>query len=224
MGIFKRLQDIVSANFNDMIEEWEDPEAMLRQAVREMETAIGESKREVARAMASEKLVLRDLEDNRRQARDWQARAEKAVHARDDSLARRALARRQECDKVVAALEDQAHATGEASQLLRRQLAAMQAKLNEAKRRLGTLTARVKAAEVRAKVQAASGDVHLDQAAFEKFDRLRARVERVEAEAEAMRELECGPHSDSPTGDVPLDDGELGLDAELDALKRKLGS
>src|SRR5437879_1200170 len=108
MGIFKRLQDIVSANLNDMVEQWEEPEPMLRQAVREMESAIGESKGEVARAMASEKLVLRDLEENRRQVRDWQERAEQALRAGDEGLARRALARRLEYEKIGAALEDQA--------------------------------------------------------------------------------------------------------------------
>src|SRR5436190_10392382 len=107
MGIFKRLQDIISANLNDLVDGMENPEAMLKQAVNEMEEAIVISKRDVAKAMATEKLVVRDLEANKQQVRDWQARAEKAVQANDDSLARVALGRKQEYAGVVAALEEQ---------------------------------------------------------------------------------------------------------------------
>src|SRR4051794_26020492 len=166
MGIFKRLQDILSANLNDLVDGMENPEAMLRQAVDEMETAIGESKREVAKAMANEKLVQRDLEANRQLVRDWQARAEKAVQARDDVLARMALGKKQECAGIVSALEEQASAAADTSRLLRQQLDAMQSKLGEATLRLGTLAARLKAAEVRTKVHAAGSDIQLDQAAF----------------------------------------------------------
>jgi phage shock protein A len=223
MGIFKRLQDIISANLNELVDGMENPEAMLRQAVDEMETAIADSKREVAKAMADEKLGQRDLEANRQLVRDWQARAEKAVQARDDALARMALGKKQEYSGIVAALEDQANAAAETTRLLRQQLEAMQNKLGEAKLRLGTLSARFKAAEVRAKVHAAGSDIQLDQAAFRKFDRMRAKVERAEAEAEAMRDLDrslASVGSPEPMG-VPAPP-QSGLDVELEALKRKL--
>ena len=41
MGLFKRVSDIISANLNDLIERFEDPEKMLNQVISEMETAIG---------------------------------------------------------------------------------------------------------------------------------------------------------------------------------------
>jgi phage shock protein A len=224
MGIFKRLQDIISANLNELVDGMENPEAMLRQAVDEMEIAIGESKREVAKAMANEKLVQRDLEANRQLVRDWQARAEKAVQARDDALARMALGKKQEYAGIVSALEEQSTSAAETTVLLRQQLEAMQNKLGEAKLRLGTLSARLKAAEVRTKVHAAGSDIQLDQSAFQKFDRMKAKVERAEAEAEAMRDLDrslASGGSPAPMS-APASRPESGLDAELDALKRKL--
>ena len=184
MGMFKRISDIVSANFNEMVDHWEEPEKMLRQAIREMEITIEESNRSVAKAMASEKLVGKELAENQRQAKEWQTRAETAVAAGDDGLARKALARKQEHDKVAAALSDQHTASQEASVTLRRQLEAMQAKLTDAKRRLGTLAARKKAADVRARVQIGKLDPKLNDDAFAKFDRLREKVEMAEAEAE----------------------------------------
>ena len=222
MGLFRRVSDIISANLNDMMERYEDPEKMLRQAVREMEEAIAVARKETAQAMASGKLVAKGLADHERQDRDWQERAEKAVRAGDDGLARKALARKQEYDKMVAALRDEATAAEEAGRLLRRQLEAMEAKLAEAKRRLGTYVARQKAAQVRARYRLAAGTARLDQGAFEKFDRLREKVERAEAEAEALRELDgdgaAGAGDESDTGGAGPS-----VDAELAALKKKLG-
>jgi DNA repair exonuclease SbcCD ATPase subunit len=115
MGFFKRISDIISANLNEMAEHFEDPETMLRQAIREMEESIGEVTGQTAKAMANEKTLSRELERNRAQSAQWQERAKKAVEAGDDALARKALARKNECEKLVAALEDQLTAAREAS-------------------------------------------------------------------------------------------------------------
>lgn len=220
MGLFQRVGDIISANFNEMIEKYEDPEKMLKQAIREMDTSIAEAKQETAKAMASEKLIQKNLADNERHGMDWQERAQKAVLAGDDAMARKALLRKQEHDKVVAALQDQLSAASEASQTLRHQLEAMQAKLAEAKRRIGTLTARKKAAEVRAKIQNGMADTHMKTDAFEKFDRLREKVDRVEAEAEAFRELDRGSRG-SLDVEPAVEKSDLDVEAELEALKQK---
>lgn len=223
MGLFQRFSDILSANLNEMADRFEDPETMLKQVVREMEASIAEAKQEVVRAMASEKMVKKNLADNERQVREWQQRAEKAVQAGDDALARKALLRRQEHDKIVAALRDQDEAAAQSCQTLRRQLEAMQAKLAEAKRRVGTLAARKKAADVRARTLTGAAAVELDTDAFEKFERLREKVERAEAEADALRELETGLAPEPvPVPEPEAEPAETGVEAELAALRRKI--
>lgn len=222
MGIFKRISDIISANLNELTESFEDPEKMLKQAIREMETSINEVTEQTAKAMANEKTLTRELDRNRQQAGEWKDRATKAVDAGDDDLARRALARKKEHEKLVAALEDQLEAAREASGVLKRQLDAMKAKLSEAKRNHATLAARKRAADFRKRVDAqvagVSTDVETD--AFAKFERLKSKVEQAEAEAEAMAEL----RRSQPVGTAPLDepfDSDLDVDAELAELKRK---
>jgi phage shock protein A len=225
MGIFQRISDIVSANLNDLVEDYEDPEKMLRQVIREMEDAIATAKPDVARAMASQKTVAKELASNEAQVAAWTQRAEKAVEAGDDDLARKAITRKKEYEKIVAALRDQHVAATDASQTLRRQLEAMQAKLKDAQRRLGTLTARQRAAQVRTKAaQAQSGlTPELDQDAFNKFDRLARKVEMAEAEAEAFAELarsERGPAEPAESPELAMED--LDTEAELLALKKKV--
>ncbi|MHC4666592.1 MAG: PspA/IM30 family protein, partial [Planctomycetota bacterium] len=52
MGIFSRISDIISANLNDMVEGFEHPERMLKQAVREMETTIDQALQSTAKTIA----------------------------------------------------------------------------------------------------------------------------------------------------------------------------
>jgi phage shock protein A len=218
MGLFQHFNDIISANLNDMVDQSEDPETMLKQAAREMAAAITEARRDTARAMASEKLVGTELAESERQSRDWGKRAEQAVRAGDDSMARKALSRKQEHDKVSAALGDQTAAAAEVSQTLRRQLEAMQAKLAEATRRLAALVARQKAAEARAKVEGGVGEVEMNGEAFAKTERPRKKVVRVEAEGESLPELDA-----DESGALQDDAADAAVEAELAELKKKLG-
>ena len=40
MGIFKRIKDMISANINDLLEKFEDPEHVIDQMIKEMEETI----------------------------------------------------------------------------------------------------------------------------------------------------------------------------------------
>ncbi len=223
MGVFKRISDIISANLNELTEGFEDPEKMLKQAVREMEETIAEVTNQTAKAMANETTLSRELERNRAQQQQWQARAEKAVEDGNDDLARKAIGRKKEHEQLVTALDDQLGAAQEASANLRRQLAAMKAKLAEGKRNLATLSARKRAADFRKKMetQAAGLAPEVDQNAFAKFDRMKDKVEQAEAEAAAMAELRS-LGANGAAEDVETPDEGLDVSDELAELKRKL--
>src|SRR5258708_35669080 len=96
MGLFQRISDIISANLNDMTEGFEDPEKMLKQAIREMEQTIADATKETAKVLANEKIISKELVNNERQSDEWQKKAEQAVAAGDDNLARKTLSRKQE--------------------------------------------------------------------------------------------------------------------------------
>lgn len=224
MGLFQRISDIISANLNEMTDSFEDPERMLKQAIREMEQSIADATQETAKVLANEKLIAKELANNERQADDWQRKAEQAVGAGDDNLARKALSRKQEHQKLVTALQDQLNAAQDASRTLKNQLEGMQAKLAEAKRNLATLSARQKAADFKKKMH--TNEVALETGAatddaFAKFERMRGKVERAEAEAEALAELRGTRPSTSEDFSSSKSAADSEIDAELEALKKK---
>ena len=59
MSVFKRLTDILSANVSELIERYEDPELLLKQAVREMEEGIRAALANAAKVVAQEKMLAR---------------------------------------------------------------------------------------------------------------------------------------------------------------------
>lgn len=222
MGLFRRISDIISANLNEMAEEFEDPERMLKQAVQEMDRSIREATAETAQAMAGEKKLLKEITHNENEAQLWKGRAEKAVANGDDDLACKALTRKKERDQIAVALQEQLKAARQASDTLRVQLDAMKAKLAEAKRNLATLSARQKAADVRKKyytTQPETSDLSLDESAFQKFERMRERVEQAEAEAEALAELQGFDSHETPEATVSSSD--VSIEAELEKLKKQ---
>ncbi len=225
MGLFQRISDIIAANLNEMTDSFEDPEKMLRQAIREMESSIAEATLETAKVLANQKLLDRELAGNQRQMADWHAKADLAVQAGDDELARKALLRKREHQKLVVALQDQLTSAAEASKVLRHQLEGMQAKLAEARRSLATLSARKRAADFRKKMHTSPGmlDTPIDaDNAFAKFDRLRARVEQAEAEADALAELRGAAGADDADSDASFaSEAKDDVDAELALLKTR---
>src|SRR5215470_13736543 len=107
MGLFRRVNDILTANLNDLVDRFEDPETMLRQAIREMEASLAEAQAGAARAIAHERLVGKEADDHEQEVARWQGRAERAVRDGDDAVARRALARKHEHESLRDALRDQ---------------------------------------------------------------------------------------------------------------------
>ena len=221
MGIFRRVNDIISANLNYMVDKFEEPERMLKQAIREMEASIEEATGAAAKAIAGGKLLDKELAEHEHQAAAWQERAEQAVKSGDDDLARRSLHRKHEHDKLARALRDQATAARESSQTLRRQIDAMKAKHAEAKRKLATLAARSLVAHARKRLEIVGVGGRLRTDAFSKFDRMREKVELAEAEADALVALHAGER-----GAIALKfestEQELSVEAELAALKKKV--
>src|SRR5207244_5760138 len=95
-SIFKRINDVITANINELIDRVEDPERMIKQIIREMEDNIRKAKEGVIEAIASEKQLQKHLENHRRQSAEWLKRAEEALQANKEDLARAALARKKE--------------------------------------------------------------------------------------------------------------------------------
>ena len=84
MGILARFKDIMSSNINALLDKMEDPEKMIDQILRNLQSDLGEVKAETAGVMAEEARAKRELAECQAEVNKLQSYAEKAVMAGND--------------------------------------------------------------------------------------------------------------------------------------------
>ena len=88
MGIFDRFATLIKSNINDLISSAENPEKMLNQIIVDMRDQLIKAKQQVAAAIADEKRLRDQADEEAKQAQDWMAKAELAVRQNADELAK----------------------------------------------------------------------------------------------------------------------------------------
>jgi phage shock protein A len=196
MGILQRTTDILAANVNDLIDRFEEPERMLRHALREIETLVATTSSAVARSIAIEKLLAKTRDEHSAQADKWQRRAATAVDAGDEPLARRAIARKLDHQQAVSGAERQLATARETNRVLRRQLDLLRDKHTSARGRLTMLTTRQMAAEAQRQMFSSILTPSGQGRALARFERFYEQVEFAQAEAAAFVELDTHGEGD----------------------------
>jgi phage shock protein A len=223
MGIFSRIGTLFKSNINDVISKAEDPEKMLTQVVLDMQNQLVEAKKQVAVSIADQKRLEKQRDEQSDLGQEWERKAMLAVKAGDENLAREALKRKAEHDAQFAEFTKQAQLQKDAVDKLKDQLRGLNDKIEEAKRKKNILIARQKRAEAQKTIQSTMSGLS-DTGAFDTFDRMAQKVDRIEAEAEATTEL-----GNELTGDTlqqkfkALESGGAGTDNALAELKAKMG-
>jgi len=188
MGLFQRMAQVIKANLNDLISKAEDPKKMLEQIIIDMQEQLGEAKKEVAKAIADEKRLYAQMQEQKELADKWSKRAELAVQKGDDNLAVEALKRKKEAESLASEYEAQWTKQKEVADQLKIGIQELQNKIEEASRKKNLLVARQKRAEAQKTIQNTMSKLS-DTSAFDSFARMEEKVKQIEAEAEAETEL-----------------------------------
>lgn len=221
MGIFKRISDIVKANINDLLNRAEDPEKMLNQMLVEMKEQLADAKRQVAVAIADEKKLKRQLDQQTQEAQTWEERAMAALQAGKEDLAKQALARRNEAQNLAQQFQEQWEKQAEAVDSLKTALRGLNAKIEEAKRKKDLLIARKKRAEAQKQIQETLQGIG-QASAFETFERMEQKVLDAESQAEAAVDLNA-ELSGMDLVDQFKDLETTALDDDLAELRSRMG-
>lgn len=218
MGILDRVSNLVRANINDLLDRAEDPEKMLEQILRDMQTGIGTAKSQVAAMIAQEKELEADYQDNANLAAEWGEKAKRAVAAGKDDLAREALRRKKDADENAAVYKQQAEIQSQTVEKLKSQLNQLESKYQSTVSQKESLIARQRRAEVQKQVtKQASATVSslspLD--ASSELDRMERKIRSNESEAAAYQELSDNSF-DTQFQELDYD---VDIEKELEALK-----
>jgi phage shock protein A len=188
MNLFDRFARVVKSNVNQVISNMEDPEKVLDQAVADMQNDLVKIRQSYAEIFATQKRSQKQKADADAAAADWYKRAQLALEKEDEELAKEALSRRQiqveVADGLAATIEKQAVAIDK----LYTSMTALDNKITDAKRQKDAMVARARTAKANTQVTDLLNAVG-DNNSMEAFDRMKAKVETMEAKAEIAGEL-----------------------------------
>jgi len=225
MGIFQKLSTVLKSNINDLIARAENPEKMLNQIILDMRDQLAKAKREVAAAIADERKLRAQLDDEIKQTRDWEHRAMLAVKEGRDDLAKQALIRQQEHAQRAQAIDQTWSAQAQETEKLKGSLRQLNDKIEEAKRKRNLLIAKQKRAQAQKRIHETMSGLS-DTSAFEAFNRMAEKIEESE-----RRNLAHAEVTEALTGDTLEQDfmrleaggGDADVDDRLMALKHEMG-
>ncbi|TVR52088.1 MAG: PspA/IM30 family protein [Gemmatimonadales bacterium] len=222
MSIFQKISTLFRSNINDLIARAENPEKMLNQIILDMRDQLSKAKREVAAAIADERKLRTQVDDESKQARDWERRAMLAVREGRDDLAKQALLRHQEHGDRARSLEQTWQAQAQETEKLKGSLKQLNDKIEEAKRKRNLLIAKQKRAQAQKRIHETMSGLS-DTSAFDAFNRMADRIEESERRSLAAAEV-----SEALTGDTLEDEFKMletgdNMDSRLLALKQEMG-
>jgi phage shock protein A len=225
MGIFEKLSRVLRSNINDLISRAENPEKMLNQIILDMRDQLAKAKREVAAAIADERKLRQQLDDETKQARDWEQRAMLAVREGRDDLAKQALMRTQEHAERATSIESTWRQQASETEKLKASLRQLNEKIEEAKRKRNLLIAKQKRAQAQRRIHETMSGLS-DASAFDAFNRMAEKIEESERRTVALTEVDEAlqlPDLDREVLKLEAGKGGADMDDRLVALKQQMG-
>lgn len=216
MSILTRITTLINANINAMIDAAEDPEKMVNEYLRQMRNEMSDARAATAMAMADETRLRSQYERYKTESDDWQRKAEMAVQADQDDLAREALTRRANAQKLADNYQAQWESQHDQVGDLREALAKLEAKISEAETKRELIIAKQRRAATQEAITNALQSMD-GQTADASLHRMEAEVDQRLARAQAMAEL-SGQDLDSRFTDLETQNQ---VDSDLAELKRK---
>jgi phage shock protein A len=210
MRLIQHTADLIVANLNHLLDRLEQPEAMLKHRLAKSEDQIRALSVLVARSIAAEQLLAKQVAEHRRRAERLLNQARRVLVAGDEAAARRALAERLEHERAADELAESLGQAARHNEQLRANLRQLQTRQALARQRFAGWRAKAQVYSLSCGSQAPAAAAALGRA-LEQCDTLWEQLERADCETEALIDLE--PTDGSPWACDPR------LDEELERLR-----
>ena len=216
MSIFSRMSDIINSNISALLDKAENPEKMIRMIIQEMEESLVEVRSGTAKVIAEKKTLTRRAEQLKKQAADWESKAELALSKGRDDLAKAALLEKSNIVSSVEITEKDLAKLDETLDKLSVEIEQLQAKLNDARARQKTIVMRTKATANRVNVHRQLSSYTIDNA-MDKFEYYEKKIDQMEGQMDSASIEARGLQNEFDELEK-----EESIDKELAELKTKL--
>lgn len=222
MGILTRFKDIMSSNINALLDKAEDPEKMIDQCLRNLQSDLGKVKAETASVMAEEQRSKRLVDECNEEISKMQNYATKAVQAGNDGDAREFLAKKATLTSKLDELTKSYNMSSENAARMRSMHDKLSNDINELSSRKDMIKAKIAVAKTQNRINGIGSSVEKSNSSLSAFDRMESRADKMLDEANAMASLNSTPSDKISDLAKKYDSSPSSVDDELAALKASL--
>lgn len=224
MNMFDRFKRVITSNVNNVIKGLEDPEKVIEQAVLDMQNDLVKIRQSYSEISATLKRMEKQKSTALANAEEWYRRAQLAVEKGDEELAREALKRRQAQQEIGDNLTQQISLQSSTVDKLYQSMMTLETKISEAKREKEAMIARARTAKTSVQVTDMLNSIGDTSTAMDAFERMREKVDALEAKAEVAGELAMSNAGTSTSMEQRFRDleNDTKLEDELSLLKKQL--
>jgi len=216
------LADFFRGRAHRVLEGLEDPREQLGLFVNDLNEQLADLRRAVARALKDEKRLRLEIRDHLSKAADWERRAVLALEEGDDTLARSALVKKEDCDVQALTLQKDWEAHQDVADKLKDTLHAAKRQVDEARRKYTLSVARYESAQAQKSI-ADTLNSQASDSANELVEQLDDKIRQLEAETDVHMEMSAaGEDGSLESRFLELENRRKGNEA-LDQLKASLG-
>ncbi|AKN33205.1 phage-shock protein [Clostridium carboxidivorans P7] len=188
MGIFSRMSNMFKAKVNNALDEVENPIELLDQKIRDMEESLNKAKLSSAQILGNVHEIEKKMATAKRDSEDFDEKVKLAMSKGNEDLAKKALAKKLECDKTYNSLKTSYEDASKKAETLKAKLRELENEIektrayrDEASARFNNAEASKKVNEILSNVDAGSNKINLDD--------IERKVQRKEALAEGLGDL-----------------------------------
>ncbi|HEY9887111.1 MAG TPA: PspA/IM30 family protein [Candidatus Obscuribacterales bacterium] len=223
MNVLGRLAQVIRAQVNGWVQDAEDPEKILDQAMTDMQADLIQLRQSVAQAIATQKRTERQCHQTATLAQEWYNRAQLALQKGQEDQAGDALAQRHAYLKMQAQLDSHIGEQSTVIAKLKANMRDLEVKIADARTRRDMYLARARSAEASQRLQTIIGQIGQENS-FGALGRMEDKVLDLEAQADAMTELNQTLATQSLEGRFAAleQTEEQAIEAELTAMKNQL--
>ncbi|MBA4494147.1 PspA/IM30 family protein [Paenactinomyces guangxiensis] len=187
----KRLRDFLAATYHEVMDELENPEAMLKQYLREVEKEIEKAKDTIVKQQMMGKEFARQLEEAKKLAARREKQAQIAFQAGEEELSRKAFAEMKHYEAKAKEYQEYTVKSEEQVKELREQLGKLEKKYQDLKDKKNDLVARAAVAKAKYSMNATLSFVASDSA-LKEFKRIEDRITEMEIKANSYANAGLG--------------------------------
>lgn len=225
MGILTRFKDIMSSNINALLDKAEDPEKMIDQCLRNLNSDLGKVKAETASIMAEEQRAKRELDECSEDINKMQTYAMKAVQVGNDDDARKFLEKKNNLTAKQSSLQQTYELASNNALHMRQMHDKLVGDIAQLESRKDMIKSKIAVAKTQERLNNIGSSVNNANNSISAFDRMEQKANKMLDQANAMAELNKGNNDDiEDLAAKYSNNSNSNIEDELAALKAGLNS